>query len=34
MIANPKYNEFEGAIEMAEWTVLRIMRDPAVSAEG
>ena len=25
VIANPKYNEFEGNIEMAEWTLLRIM---------
>ena len=31
VIANPKYNEFEGTVEMAEWTVLRVMRDPAVS---
>ena len=25
VIANPRYNEFEGTIEMADWTVLRIM---------
>ena len=25
VIANPKYNPFEGNIEMAEWTLLRIM---------
>ena len=25
VIANPKYNEFEGNIEMAEWTLLRIL---------
>ena len=28
--ANPRYNEFEGTIEMADWSVLRIMRDPAL----
>ena len=33
VIANPRYNEFEGTVEMADWTVLRIMRDPTVSAE-
>ena len=31
VIANPKYHEFEGSAETAEWTVLRVMRDPAVS---
>ena len=25
VIANPKYNEFEGNIEMANWTLLRIL---------
>ena len=30
VIANPRYNEFEGTIEMADWSVLRIMRDPAL----
>ena len=30
VIANPKYNEFEGSIEMAEWTLLRVMRDPTL----
>ena len=25
VIANPKYNPFEGNIEMAEWTLLRMM---------
>ena len=25
VIANPKYNQFEGNIEMAEWTLLRIL---------
>ena len=25
VIANPKYNPFEGNIEMAEWTLLRIL---------
>ncbi len=34
VIANPRYNEYEGTVEMADWTVLRIMRDPAVSTEG
>jgi len=33
VIANPKYNEFEGSVEMADWTVLRIMRDPAINVE-
>ncbi len=25
VVANPKYNPFEGNIEMAEWTLLRIL---------
>ncbi|MBR2661721.1 MAG: hypothetical protein IKE15_10040 [Clostridia bacterium] len=25
VIANPRYNEFEGTVEMAEWTILRIL---------
>lgn len=33
VIANPRYNEFEGSIEMAEWTLLRIMRDPTIEDE-
>lgn len=33
VIANPKYNPYEGTIEMAEWTLLRIMKDPTVPAE-
>ena len=33
VIANPRYNEFEGSVEMADWTVLRIMRDPAINVE-
>ena len=33
VIANPRYNEFEGSVEMADWTLLRIMKDPAVSPE-
>ena len=33
VIANPRYNEFEGTVELADWTVLRIMRDPTVSTE-
>ena len=32
VIADPRYNEYEGAVEMADWTVLRIMQDPAVAA--
>ena len=27
VIANPKYNEYEGNIEMAAWTLLRILPD-------
>ena len=30
VIANPRFNEFEGTVEMADWTLLRIMRDPAI----
>ena len=33
VIANPRYNEFEGSVEMADWTVLRIMRDPTINVE-
>ena len=33
VIANPRYNEFEGTVEMADWTILRIMKDPTVSVE-
>ncbi len=33
VIPNPRYNEFEGTVEMAEWTVPRIMKDPTISAE-
>ena len=33
VIANPRFNEFEGTIEMADWTLLRIMKDPAISPE-
>ncbi len=25
VIANPRYNEYEGTIEMADWTLLRLM---------
>ena len=25
VIANPRYNEFEGSIEMADWTLLRVL---------
>lgn len=27
VVANPKYNLYEGNVEMAEWTLLRIMPD-------
>ena len=30
VIANPRYNMFEGSIEMADWSLLRVMRDPAL----
>ena len=30
VIANPRYNKYEGTVEMADWTVLRIMRDPTL----
>lgn len=33
VIANPRFNEFEGSVEMADWTVLRIMRDPTINVE-
>ena len=33
VIANPRFNEFESTIEMADWTLLRIMRDPTISTE-
>ena len=33
VIANPRYNEFEGTVEMADWIILRIMRDPTISVE-
>ena len=33
VIANPRFNEFEGSTDMADWTLLKIMRDPAVSTE-
>ena len=33
VIANPRYNEYEGTVEMADWTILRIMKDPTVSVE-
>ena len=29
VIGNPRYNEFEGAVEMADWTLLRFMRGSA-----
>ena len=33
VIANPRYNVFEGIVEMADWTLLRIMKDPALNTE-
>ena len=33
VIANPRFNEYEGTIEMADWTVLRIMKDPTIVEE-
>ena len=33
VVANPKYNPFEGNIEMAQWTLLRIMKDPTITVE-
>lgn len=33
VIANPRFNEFEGTVEMADWTLLRIMRAPAAGAD-
>ena len=33
VITNPRYNEYEGSVEMADWTVLRIMRDPTINPE-
>ena len=32
IIGNPRYNEFEGSVEMADWTTLRIMKDPTLDA--
>ena len=32
VIANPRFNEFEDTIEMADWTLLRLMMDPALLA--
>jgi len=34
VIANPRYNEFEGSIEMADWSLLRVMRDPTLDEAG
>ena len=31
VIGNPRYNEYEGTIEMVDWTVLRLMPDITVS---
>ena len=33
VIANPRYNEYEDTVEMADWTLLRIMKDPTIIAE-
>ena len=32
VIANPRWNEYEGTVEMADWTVLRLL--PVLSAEA
>ena len=32
VIADPRYNEYEGTVEMAGWTVLRVMKDPAIGS--
>ena len=34
VIANPKYNPYEGTIEMAEWKLLRIMKNPVSAPEA
>ena len=31
VISNPRYNEFENSIEMADWILLRVMKDPALN---
>ena len=31
VISNPRYNEFEDSIEMADWILLRVMKDPALN---
>ena len=33
VVANPKYNPYEGNVEMAQWTLLRIMKDPTTDIE-
>ncbi len=33
VVANPKYNPFEGNVEMAQWSLLRIMKDPTITVE-
>ena len=33
VIANPRFNEYEGTVEMADWTILRIMKDPTIVEE-
>ena len=34
VIANPKYNPYEGTIEMAEWKLLQIMKNPVSTPEA
>ena len=34
VIANPTYNPYEGTIEMAEWKLLRIMKNPVSAPEA
>ena len=33
VIANPRWNEYEGTVEMADWTVLRLMPVLSPAAE-
>ncbi len=34
VIANPRWNEFEGTVEMADWTVLRMLPSGEEAVEG
>lgn len=33
VIENPRYNVFEETVEMADWILLRVMKDPTISTE-